>query len=159
MVNQDYIKVILGDDCIYLNKKKMLSALRELRGACISSFLAIAIANARGEHITQRDISTQTGYCSREVSRAIKRLRALGLIPEKESSNYSPSKKQPISSKLRWEVWERDNFTCRMCGARTHLSVDHIHPESAGGATELINLQTLCRSCNGKKGTRIIEDE
>ena len=57
-----------------------------------------------------------------------------------------------IPKELRWEVWERDNFTCKICGARKHLSVDHIIPVSKGGQTIKGNLQTLCRNCNSQKG-------
>lgn len=60
--------------------------------------------------------------------------------------------KEWIAASLRWEVWERDNFTCRRCGVRRDLSVDHIVPESKGGPTTLSNLQTLCRKCNSSKG-------
>lgn len=60
----------------------------------------------------------------------------------------------PISSALRWEVWERDDFTCRHCGARRDLVADHVIPRSSGGLTNTPNLQTLCRSCNSKKGAR-----
>jgi 5-methylcytosine-specific restriction endonuclease McrA len=51
-------------------------------------------------------------------------------------------------------VWERDDFTCRHCGSRKHLTVDHIHPESKGGKMTMDNAQTLCRSCNSRKGAR-----
>jgi len=61
-------------------------------------------------------------------------------------------KKQYIPPDIRWQVWERDNFTCKHCGTRRHLSIDHIYPEFLGGHLELSNLQTLCRSCNSKKG-------
>jgi 5-methylcytosine-specific restriction protein A len=63
-------------------------------------------------------------------------------------------RKKPIPKDLRWEVWERDNFTCQHCGVRRHLAVDHIIPESRGGTLDLDNLQTLCVSCNGRKGAR-----
>lgn len=58
-----------------------------------------------------------------------------------------------VPENLRWEVWERDNFTCKQCGIRRSLAVDHIKPLLLGGKTEMENLQTLCRSCNSKKGT------
>lgn len=57
---------------------------------------------------------------------------------------------------LRWEVWERDNFTCQYCGSRQFLVCDHIYPVSRGGHTEADNLQTLCRTCNSKKGHRVV---
>lgn len=56
------------------------------------------------------------------------------------------------SPNIRWEIWERDNFTCRNCGSRHKLSIDHIIPVSKGGQTIKENLQTLCTSCNVKKG-------
>src|SRR3990167_4025543 len=63
-----------------------------------------------------------------------------------------PSVKVPIGDGLRWDVWGRDNFTCLACGSRRHLTVDHVIPESKGGPTVFANLQTLCRSCNSRKG-------
>lgn len=62
--------------------------------------------------------------------------------------------KKTIPKDIRWAVWERDNFTCQECGARKNLSVDHIHPESRGGEATMENCQTLCKSCNSKKGIK-----
>jgi 5-methylcytosine-specific restriction protein A len=59
-----------------------------------------------------------------------------------------------IPEHIRWEVWERDDFRCRGCGSRRYLHVDHILAISAGGTNALENLQTLCRSCNSKKGAK-----
>lgn len=64
------------------------------------------------------------------------------------------TRKIPIPPDIRWVVWERDNFTCKRCGIRKHLSVDHIIPESKGGTLDMGNLQTLCRGCNSSKGAR-----
>jgi len=66
--------------------------------------------------------------------------------------------KKPIKEFTKWDVFERDNYTCQICGARKHLTVDHIHPESKGGKTKMENLQTLCKRCNSKKGSKIIGD-
>jgi hypothetical protein len=65
-----------------------------------------------------------------------------------------PYSKAAIPAPLRWDVWERDNFTCKRCGSRRYLTVDHILAERLGGLTEFANLQTLCRPCNSRKGVR-----
>ena len=62
--------------------------------------------------------------------------------------------KERIPSDLRWNVWERDNFTCQKCGSRQYLSIDHIIPEIKGGELTMDNCQTLCKSCNSRKGAR-----
>jgi hypothetical protein len=59
-----------------------------------------------------------------------------------------------IPESLKWEVFERDNFTCKNCGARRFLTIDHITPKSKGGKTTLNNCQTLCKSCNSRKGAK-----
>lgn len=58
---------------------------------------------------------------------------------------------------LRWRVFARDNYRCQVCGqAGEHgaLTIDHIQPKSRGGADNTDNLQTLCWSCNARKGNR-----
>lgn len=64
-------------------------------------------------------------------------------------------RKLAIPEALRWRVFERDDYRCVSCGTRHFLRADHIHPESRGGLATLDNLQTLCRSCNSRKGARI----
>lgn len=79
-------------------------------------------------------------------------------LPERPTAEGEGSgnsyKKGTIPPDVRWEVWARDNFTCVKCGVRKRLAVDHVMPESKGGTLSLGNLQTLCRSCNSKKGSR-----
>lgn len=59
--------------------------------------------------------------------------------------------------KLRFEVFKRDNFTCRYCGRnvkedKIKLHCDHISPKNKGGKDVLNNLVTACMECNlGKK--------
>ncbi len=58
------------------------------------------------------------------------------------------------STRLRFRVMKRDNFTCRACGRSPAtelgvvLHVDHMLAYSRGGETILENLQTLCEKCN-----------
>ena len=76
----------------------------------------------------------------------------------KSASPKAGRRKATIPNDLRWTVWERDNFTCLHCGVRRDLTIDHVYPEALGGSTNLENLQTLCRSCNSRKGTRVEGD-
>lgn len=59
---------------------------------------------------------------------------------------------------LRFQVLERDDGKCRLCGRSPNegatLHVDHVTPFSLGGLTVLNNLQILCEACNLGKGNR-----
>ena len=58
------------------------------------------------------------------------------------------------SLRLRFKVFQRDNFCCRQCGRcpanvpGVTLDLDHVFPWAKGGETVLDNLQTLCKACN-----------
>lgn len=63
-------------------------------------------------------------------------------------------------------VFERDKWTCRLCGKRTPKSLrgkqiadapelDHIIPLALGGGHTWSNVQCACRACNGEKGATI----
>lgn len=69
-----------------------------------------------------------------------------------EGPDRQRSKIPPV---VRGEVYARDGFACLHCGAKTNLTLDHIHPWSLGGSDEIDNLQTLCRPCNSRKGARV----
>lgn len=68
---------------------------------------------------------------------------------------FQPRNRRHIPDALRLAVYERDGFTCLHCGSVQNLSLDHIHPYSRGGLDVLDNLQTLCRSCNSRKGAKV----
>jgi hypothetical protein len=64
-----------------------------------------------------------------------------------------------ISAKLRAQVFDRNGFTCQMCGLtpgevdpytkrKVRLHVGHIVDKNIGGKEELSNLRTLCSTCN-----------
>ncbi|VDH15493.1 HNH endonuclease [Algoriella xinjiangensis] len=56
--------------------------------------------------------------------------------------------------KLRMEIFKRDNFKCKVCGAspqnneHVELHLHHITPYSYGGLTQKNNLITLCHTCH-----------
>ena len=69
--------------------------------------------------------------------------------------------RQPISKKMRFEVFKRDNFTCQYCGKMAPdvvLEVDHIKPVADGGDNNILNLITSCHDCNRGKGKRTLKD-
>ena len=51
-------------------------------------------------------------------------------------------------------VFQRDGYQCRQCFSAERLTVDHITAIANGGTNEPDNLQTLCQSCNSRKGAR-----
>lgn len=63
--------------------------------------------------------------------------------------------RRPIPAAIRARVYDRDGHLCLHCGATENLTLDHIKPYSLGGPDTVQNLQTLCRSCNSRKGARI----
>jgi 5-methylcytosine-specific restriction endonuclease McrA len=64
-----------------------------------------------------------------------------------------------ISTSLRNQILERDDYTCQECGAteedEVELQVDHKNPRSKGGSNEPSNLQVLCFDCNNKKSDNL----
>ncbi|MFJ3984360.1 HNH endonuclease [Streptomyces fungicidicus] len=61
-----------------------------------------------------------------------------------------------VSKRLRYEIFRRDNHTCRYCGASAPdvpLRVDHVTPVALGGTDEPGNLVTSCEPCNNGKSS------
>jgi hypothetical protein len=60
---------------------------------------------------------------------------------------------------IRNEVFERDDYTCRYCGARGgKLECDHVVPVSRGGGNEPSNLATACFQCNRSKRDKLLSE-
>jgi hypothetical protein len=68
-----------------------------------------------------------------------------------------------MTTKLRGQIKERDNYACLNCGVALSvephllLEVDHIIPVSRGGLSIPENLQTLCWKCNRSKGAKVMQ--
>jgi len=67
-------------------------------------------------------------------------------------------KRQGLSKGKRFDVFERDNYTCKYCGNSVKdgavLHVDHVIPISKGGGNDEINLVTACIDCNLGKSAK-----
>ncbi len=75
---------------------------------------------------------------------------------------FSKEQRALMTGKLRQQIKERDNYTCKYCGNSTMkepnllLEIDHIIPVAKGGCTVEDNLQTLCWKCNRSKGSKLV---
>ncbi len=129
-----------------------------------------------GEVITSIQIRDAAGV---EVSEWARRLRELReqegwiILTHHDSADLKPGQyllperppettikfERIISAKLRAEVFDRNGFTCQMCGLspgdidpttkrKVRLHVGHIKDKNLGGKDELSNLRTLCSTCN-----------
>jgi hypothetical protein len=59
-----------------------------------------------------------------------------------------------IEQKVSWEVFRRDHYTCRYCGADDRpLTVDHVVVWEEMGPSVPMNLISSCKKCNNKRGT------
>jgi 5-methylcytosine-specific restriction endonuclease McrA len=59
----------------------------------------------------------------------------------------------------RSNILLRDDETCQYCGKRSRdLTLDHIIPRSRGGTSNWENLVACCKSCNGKKGNKLLKE-
>lgn len=70
-----------------------------------------------------------------------------------------PAPRSGITPKLRWQVFARDGFRCRYCGAQggdVVLVVDHVRAVARGGSDRIGNLITACEVCNQGKADAAI---
>lgn len=72
---------------------------------------------------------------------------------------FTSGKKNGVSrKKIPTEIREKvlSSGKCVYCDSTENLQVDHIKPVSKGGKDNIENLQPLCKTCNVKKGNKII---
>jgi hypothetical protein len=126
----------------------------------ISTFITIEYTTPQGRNHYEEDI-----FLTLEELIAQKEKLKNSPTPNSNLNKFGVSKDQceiersKLSAKLRYEVFKRDNYRCKICGRSNaedgvKLHCDHIVPIAKGGLTELSNLQTLCQDCNLGKGTQ-----
>lgn len=67
-----------------------------------------------------------------------------------------------LSKRLRFEIFKRDNFRCKYCGASPAdrpLHVDHVVPIAGNGTDDPENLVTSCGPCNLGKAAVPLEQK
>ena len=72
---------------------------------------------------------------------------------------YLIKRPRPTVKLSRREIFARDNFTCQYCGSKTRdLTIDHVIPRHKGGRHTWDNVVSACKSCNHKKGGKMLEE-
>lgn len=101
----------------------------------------------------------QGGTKPRDPWRAIRKLSDEGLLIKvsKGVYRYDPSRVQKVElfdfpSKIKEEIFRRDNYKCVVCGRSkkdgVEICADHIKPKDKGGSNTVDNGQTLCTEHN-----------
>jgi hypothetical protein len=66
-----------------------------------------------------------------------------------------PRDLDPVTPRLRFLIFKRDNYRCQLCGRNAQqgitLEIDHKIPRSKGGKSTKENLWVLCFTCNRGK--------
>lgn len=108
-----------------------------------------------------RDWEIEAALGELETSGKVKRLGTDSYQVEVTYSAYIPTGES--MERRRWDrkarrlrpvILARDGNRCVTCGATEDLTIDHIIPIINGGRDDYGNLQTLCRTCNSRKGAR-----
>lgn len=85
----------------------------------------------------------------------------MGMRGQRRSKPAPKRKAAGVSRKLRFEIFQRDNFTCQYCNRSSKadgvkLQLDHRVPLSQGGTDDFSNLITACEDCNQGKSDKVI---
>ena len=93
-------------------------------------------------------------YCSHKCMR-----KSVSFVWRIENSDNIDS----YLTKLRFEIFKRDNFTCQYCGRnvkddKIKIHADHIIPKIKGGKNIPKNLITSCEECNLGKGDVLLTE-
>ncbi|HKG56180.1 MAG TPA: HNH endonuclease [Candidatus Limnocylindrales bacterium] len=66
---------------------------------------------------------------------------------------------RPRVKLTRREVFARDRHSCQYCGrSKNDLTLDHIVPRHRGGGHTWENLVAACKSCNHRKGGKLLDE-
>lgn len=73
-------------------------------------------------------------------------------IPSVIKLAYHVKRPRPRRKLTRYEIFNRDNYTCQYCGKQTRqITIDHVLPRFRGGQQTWENMVSSCVACNRKK--------
>ena len=76
-------------------------------------------------------------------------------VPSVIKLAYMVKRPRPQRKLTRFEIFERDQYTCQYCGKQTRqLTIDHVLPRYRGGQHTWENVVSACVPCNRRKAGR-----
>ena len=76
-------------------------------------------------------------------------------------NNYKKVRNAQVQFPTKYNIYERDNYTCVYSGKKlkeSELSIDHVVPKSKGGDSSWENLVTCDRLLNSQKGSMSVAE-
>lgn len=155
---------------------------KKIKGRGAKSKLRTFLTANVGRVVTAKELRDAAGADVSEWARRLRELRdeegmqilshvdREGLKPGEyllETLKLLPVVARTISGKVRRRIYERNGFTCRVCGAeageesgcepgkKCRLQIDHILPISQGGTDDDHNLRAVCVYYNKDKADLI----
>lgn len=111
---------------------------------------------------TRRAVVLIDGGKAEVVEHGLGELRAPNRVVRRPSvirMVYLIKRPRPKVRLTRREIFIRDRFTCQYCGLKARdLTLDHVIPRHRGGRHTWDNLVSACRSCNHRKGGKLLEE-
>ena len=96
----------------------------------------------------------------KDEHRKVFKFKLIAVADEEDLSKPIPKElihRRIIPTKIKLEVWKRDEGKCSVCSAKNELHFDHILPYSKGGTSiKVENVQLLCARHNLQKSDKII---
>ena len=157
------------DGCFDIHKDqfiKMATLIAQGYSGVFKQFRAfLSAANSADQfYLTEHEIEKHEEFLNSDIDLGFsedlirivkyKIFRSKGILSEERSYEKRRAKASAHTSNrtIRKRIFTRDNHTCLVCGSKDDLTIDHIIPVVKCGSDRDENLQTLCLSCNSKKG-------
>lgn len=139
-----------SDETFYIDKLNQIDN-PVIRGNAFKIFLAGKKDNKESNLIIEEILS----YLKDNNQMTNEMLDYFNTIKDERVKDEIEYERHSIPTRIKDQVWRRDEGKCIECGSNEKLEFDHIIPISKGGANTYRNIQLLCEPCNRRKSAKI----